>query len=86
MDHTFSYRRKKFICAYSESSAHAHGTKFRGRNFQHFKISVGRTKGNGRFATDPQVRKQMSDSDTRTGTFHQTPITAGDTACSVKGV
>ena len=28
----------------------------------------------------------MSDGDPRTGTFHQTWVTAGDTACSVNGV
>ena len=43
-------------------------------------------QGNGRFATDLQVCRQMSDGDPRTGMFHQTWVTTGDTSCSVKGV
>ena len=44
MDHTFSSHCKKFICACSHLSAHAYGTKFRGRNFKHFKSSTGRVR------------------------------------------
>ena len=36
--------------------------------------------------TDSQGLMWMSDSDLRTGTFHQQWVTAGDTACSVNGV
>ena len=43
-------------------------------------------QGNGRFTTDSQGRKQMSGVDPRTLMFHQTRVTKGDTACSVKGV
>ena len=42
--------------------------------------------GNGRFATDSQGRIQTSDGDPRTGIFHQTLVTAGDTTCNVNGV
>ena len=45
---------------------------------KHFKTSVGR---NGQFTTDSRVCKQTSDGDPRTGTFHQTPLTVGDTTC-----
>ena len=41
VDHTFGYHSKKFICTCAKSSAHAHGTKFRGGNFINFKISIG---------------------------------------------
>ena len=44
------------------------------------------TQSNGRFTTDLQVCKRASDSDPRTGTFHETRGTVSDTACSVKGV
>ena len=43
-------------------------------------------QGKGWFATDSQGCIQRSDSDSRTGTFHQTQVTAGDTACNVNGV
>ena len=75
VDHTFGYRSKKLICACAKSSAHAHGTKIRGRK-----------QGNGRFATDLQGFVRTSDGDPRTGTFHRMRFTAGDTTCSVKGV
>ena len=35
---------KKLICGCSHSSAHAHGTIFKGRNFKHFKTFIGRTR------------------------------------------
>ena len=35
------------------------------------------------FTTDWQGRKRMSNGDSRTGMFHQTRVSAGDTACSV---
>ena len=41
MDHTFSYRSKKFICASSLSPMHTHGSEIRGGNFKHFKTSIG---------------------------------------------
>ena len=44
------------------------------------------SKGNGQFATDSQGHIRTSDGDPRTGTFHQTRVTAGDTACNVNGV
>ena len=74
VDHTFGYHSTHLLCACLESSAHAPGTKFRGRNFKHFKIS----KGNGQFATDSHGHKRTSDSDPRTRMFHQTLITAGE--------
>ena len=40
VDHTFRYRTKKFICACAKSSAHVHGTEFRGGNIKHLKTSV----------------------------------------------
>ena len=43
-------------------------------------------QGNGQFTTDSQGHLQMSDSDSRTGTFPQMWPTEGDTACSVKGL
>ena len=43
-------------------------------------------QGNGPFATDSQGCIQMSDGDPRTRTFHQTRLTAGDTACNVNGL
>ena len=43
-------------------------------------------QGNGLFSTDLQGRKRTSGGDPRTLTFHQTWVTKGDTACSVKGV
>ena len=48
-----------------------------------FKNSIG---SNGWFASDSQGRTRTSDGDPRTGMFHQTRVTVGDTACSVKGV
>ena len=42
------------------------------------------SQGIGCFATD--LRKRMSDDDTRTGMFHQMRVTVGDTACSVNGL
>ena len=44
VDHTFGYYRKNLICTCSESSAQAHGTKVRGGDFKHYKISVGHVK------------------------------------------
>ena len=44
------------------------------------------SQGNGRFTTDSQVCKWMSNGNPRTGMLHQTLPMAGDTACSVKGV
>ena len=44
MDYTFSYSSRKFICAYSYSSVHAHGEAVRGGNFKHFKTSVERAR------------------------------------------
>ena len=44
------------------------------------------SQGNGQVTTDSQGHIQMSDSDVRTGTCHQTQVIVGDTACSVKGV
>ena len=44
------------------------------------------SQGNGQFTTDSQGHLQMSDDDSRTGTFDQTQPTKGDTACSVKGL
>ena len=41
VDHTFSYRRRKFICTCMKLSAHAHGNKIRGEKFKYFKTSVG---------------------------------------------
>ena len=43
-------------------------------------------QGNGQLATYSQGRKRTSDGDPRTGTFHQTQVTTGNTTCSVKGV
>ena len=43
-------------------------------------------QGNGRFATDSQGRIQTSDRDPRTGTLHQTWVTAGETTCNVNRV
>ena len=40
----------------------------------------------GQFVTDSQGWIPTSDGDPRTGTFPQKQFTAGDTACSVKGV
>ena len=40
VDHTFSYRSKKFINACAKSSVHAHITEIRDRNFKHFKTSI----------------------------------------------
>ena len=68
--HTFSYHSKIFIRTCTKSSAQSHGTKFRGRNFKHFKISVRRIR-KGQFATDSQGCIQMPNSDPRTGTFNQ---------------
>ena len=82
VDHTFGYRSKKLICACTKSSVHTHDTEIRGGNFKQSKTSV----GNGQFATNMQGQIRTSDGDRRTGTFHQTRVTAGDTACSVKGV
>ena len=44
------------------------------------------SQGNGWFATDSQGHIGTLDGNTKTGTFHQTWVTAGDTACSVKEV
>ena len=41
---------------------------------------------NGRFTTDLLGRIRSSDSDPRTGPFHQMRVTAGNTACNVNGV
>ena len=68
-----------------ESSVHAHGTEIRGGNLNSLKLPWD-SQGNGRFATDSQVCKWLSDGDPRTGTFHQTWPTTGNPACSVKGV
>ena len=43
-------------------------------------------QGNGQFATDSQGCIQKSDGDPRTGTFHQTHVTADDIACNVNEV
>ena len=85
VDHNFGYRSKKFIRTWTESSAHAHGSEIRGGNFNLFKTSVGCTRIGtvGRYS---QVCKWTSDGDPRTGTFHETWVTMGDTVCSVKGV
>ena len=40
----------------------------------------------GWFANDLQSCTRTLDGDPRTGTFPQMQVTAGDTACSVKGV
>ena len=78
MDHTFGYHSKKFICACVKLSAHAHGTEIRGGNQD--------AQGNGQFTTDSQGCKWTSGGDPRTGKFHQTWVTMGDTTCNVKGV
>ena len=43
-------------------------------------------QGNALFATDSQVCKRTSEGEPRKGKFHETPVTAGDTICSVKGL
>ena len=71
------------------SSAHARsqGTKFRGRNLKHFKISVGHSRigtgGGGGGGTDSQVCKQTSGDDPRTGTFYQTRLEDWDGGAQV---
>ena len=66
VDYTFSYRNKKFICACSDSSANAHGMKFRGGNLNILKLSKD-AQGNGRFAIESQGRTLISDSSQRMG-------------------
>ena len=51
-----SYRRKKFICACSHSSAHVHGSEFRGGNFKRFKNKIERSgSGHYKVAYEPQT-------------------------------
>ena len=38
------------------------------------------------FTTDLRGHMQTSEGDPRTGTFHRTRVTPGDTACNVNGV
>ena len=85
MDHTFSNRSQKFICACEKSSTHAHGTEIRGGKFKYLKLRKD-SQGNGQFATELQGSIWISDGNPRRGTFHQTQVTMGDTPCSVKGV
>ena len=73
--------RNKFICACTKSSEHAHGTKFRGGNFKHFKTSLRPHKVMDGPATDSQDCKRNS-GDPRTGMFHE----MANIACSVTGV
>ena len=77
VDHPFGYHSKSL-------SSHAHGTEFRGRKFKDFETSEGgeRIGMVGHWL----ARSQMSGSDPRTGTFHETQVTIGDTASSVNGV
>ena len=70
----------------TKSSAHAHGAEIRGVNVKLLETSMELMQGYGRFSTDLQGRIWTSDDDSRTGTFHQTRVTAVDTACSVNGV
>ena len=76
VDRVFGYRSQKFRDACAKSSTHAHSAEIRGGNSQ----------GNGQFATDSQVYKRTLDGDPRTGMFHQTWPTVGNTTCSGKGV
>ena len=71
----------------AESSVHAQGSEIRGGNFNFSKLPWD-AQGSVRWATDSQVCKRTSGVDPKTGTFHghQTRVTVGDTACSVKGV
>ena len=78
--HLTGYPSQKLTRACMKSSVHSHGTEVRGGNFKWFKTSI------GRFATDSQGHTRTSDGDLRTGTFHQTRVTVGDTSCRVKGV
>ena len=66
IDHTFSYGSKKFICACTKSSAHAHGTKIRDGNVKLLETTMG-SQGNGWFTTDLQGRIWTSDGEPRTG-------------------
>ena len=82
MDHTLGYHSKNFICSSTKSSARAHGTEIRGRNVKLLETTVGFKNGL------PLIRNghiQTSDGNSRTGTFHQTEITAGGSACNVNG-
>ena len=85
VDHTCSYRGKKFIHVCAKSSAHAHSTEIRGGNWKLLETIVG-LAGNGQIATDSQGRIRSSDGNPRTGMLHQTQVTMGDTACNVNGV
>ena len=71
VDHPFGDCSKKFICT---NCLEIVCTKFIGRNFKQFETSIGRA----RFAAALKGCMRMSDCDPRTGTFHQTRVTAGD--------
>ena len=77
VDHILGYCNKKFIRACAKSSPHAHGTEIKGGNFIHSETT--KRQGLGWWATDSQGLKWKPGSDPRTGTFHQTQVTVGDT-------
>ena len=76
VDLTFSYRCRNFICTSLKSSAHAHGTEVRGRNFNSLKLPQD-LQGNGRFATDSEGHLRTSNGNPRTGMFPQTRCERG---------